>query len=113
MPPPPPVSKVGGQLPPPAPLSYTTDRAMLAMADTFQPSSSSYPKACDTHVISFTRPSSHLTNSFFPASKIVTAKESEREGLGTRLANCCSLTCVNVPGEAGQNWQKSMKSDYC
>ena len=40
-------------------------------------------KACDTHVISFTRPSSRLTNSFFPASKIVIAEESEREGLGT------------------------------
>ena len=42
-------------------------------------------KACDAHVISFTRPSSRLTNSFFPASKIVIAEESEREGLGTRL----------------------------
>ena len=40
-------------------------------------------KACDAHVISFTRPSSCLTNSFFPASKIVIAEESEREGLGT------------------------------
>ena len=28
---------------------------------------------------------SRLTNSFFPASKIVIAEESEREGLGTRL----------------------------
>ena len=36
-------------------------------------------KACDAHVTSFTRPSSRLTNSFFPASKIVTAKESERD----------------------------------
>ena len=26
-----------------------------------------------------------LTNSFFPASKIVIAEESEREGLGTRV----------------------------
>ena len=42
-------------------------------------------KVCDAHMISFTRPSSHLTNSFFPASKIVIAEESEREGLGTRL----------------------------
>ena len=42
-------------------------------------------KACDAHVTSFTRPSSRLTNSFFPASKIVIAEESEREGLGTRL----------------------------
>ena len=32
------------------------------------------------HVTSFTRPSSRLTNSFFPASKIVIAEESEREG---------------------------------
>ena len=34
-------------------------------------------------MISFIRPSSHLTNSFLPP--IVTAKESGREGLGTRL----------------------------
>ena len=44
-------------------------------------------KACDAHVISFTRPSSRLTN-FFPASKIVIAEESEREGMGTRLVPC-------------------------
>ena len=42
-------------------------------------------KACDAHVTSFTRPSSRLTNSFFPASKTVIAEASEREGLGTRL----------------------------
>ena len=47
-------------------------------------------KACDAHVIIFTRPSSHLTNSFFPASKIVIAEESEREGLGTRLEIHCT-----------------------
>ena len=45
-------------------------------------------KACDAHVISFTRPSFLLN---FPASKIVSAKESEREGLGTisRLCGAC------------------------
>ena len=46
------------------------------------------------HVTSFTRPSSRLTNSFFPASKIVIAEESEREGLGTRLLfQLTSLLC--------------------
>ena len=60
-------------------------------------------KACDPHVISFTRPSSRLTNSFFPASKIVIAKESEREGLGTRLVLrqvCCNqlYPLILIPG---------------
>ena len=57
-------------------------------------------KACDAHVTSFTRPSSRLTISFFPASKIVSAEESEREDLGTRRPgneatnlNQCPLKC--------------------
>ena len=43
-----------------------------------------------------------LTNSFFPASNIVTAKENEREGLGTRLhkAHVTIYSCVNCSLEA-------------
>ena len=57
-------------------------------------------KARDAHVISFTRPSSRLSNSFFPVSKIVTAKESEREGRGTRLLNSYTTNSYTIIHES-------------
>ena len=43
-----------------------------------------------------------ITNSFFPASKIATAKESAREGLGTRLVNAHALFNLHCNQPRGQ-----------